>query len=71
MTRSTIVLSLITLLALGGCNTPSESDLSKSDSNSGHSTEQLAENPNATGEEKPDKPPANVSQPVEETSDRR
>lgn len=70
MTRSTVVLSLITLLALGGCNTASEVSPSSS---TGESSEQLADssptnptNPTNPTLEDPTgtTPPSTVSKPT-------
>lgn len=73
MTRSTVILSLITLLALGGCNNPS-SEGSKSPvtgETSEHTTAQ-ANNPSTSSGPKSDAgesvPPSSVSQPVENLS---
>ena len=72
MTRSTVVLSLITLLALGGCNTPS--DISPSSSTSEPVTQQTDQSTDQTtasdNSEKPtaSAPPATVSQPINSSS---
>ena len=72
MTRSTVVLSLITLLALGGCNTPS--DISPSSSTSEPVTQQTDQSTDqTTASDNPEKPtasapPATVSQPITSSS---
>ena len=72
MNRSTVVLSLVTLLALGGCNAPSDSNPSTSNnSTSSAAPEQLAEtspSSTTTSDKSETAPPANVSQPLDSPS---
>ena len=62
MTRSTILLSLITLFAVGGCNAPSETI----EPNSGASSQQPVEQSvDGADDSAPSAPPDSVSQPLE------
>lgn len=65
MKRSTLALSLITLLALGGCNTPSESGLSETGTSSQEQVDTSASSTVADNPIDTTTPPAEVSQPVE------